>query len=247
MERPAFEVRLEGFSGPLDLLCALVESRRVDPTTVRLSSLLEQYVLFLAQGERVSLPELAEFFALAGRLILRKVRALLPQDEPDVAEAADLPEEEEERDLSETLARYRPYRAAAAWLAERKRERERRFVRESEEGPSAYEAGDLYALASLWWLRVEERSRARKADREGWEEEFFPRMIPEEVQVERRMEEIGEILAREGAASLEGLLTERSRARLLVTLLALLELSRLGRLRLVQSDLWGEIALVRVS
>jgi segregation and condensation protein A len=240
-----FQVRLEVFSGPLDLLCALVESEKLDVVQVRLSELMDQYVSFLLASERSSLAEAAEFFSLASRLVLGKVRALFPK-EGGGGEEEVLPEDSE-GDLAAALSRYRPYRAAAAWLSVRRAERGLCFVRESEEGPPAYEAGDLYALASHWWRLVEGRTR-RSGSADGSEEwDPFPRAVPEEIQVERRMEEIEGILDRLGAVTLSGLLEGRDRSRLVTTLLALLEMSRLGRLRLIQADLWGEIALVRAA
>ena len=105
-ERRGFEVQLGAFSGPLDLLCHLVESREMDPAKLNLTELVSQYVQFLLDSNRTTLNEMAEFFAFASRLLLRKVRSLFPQ-QPGEEAAEDISDDEyieteEETSLSST-------------------------------------------------------------------------------------------------------------------------------------------------
>ena len=235
----SFEVRLDAFSGPLDLLCHLAESRQLDAAKLPLSALLEQYLQFLLRTERVSLMEMAEFFSLASRLLLSKLRALFPSLGEETEEGGE-DEPFEGISLEESLVRYRPLRNAAAWLADRQRERERCFVRHGEEGPPWFDLGDLYALAQVWWRLVEERSRD-SAGGEEWSEELVDG-APEEQWVEERMEELQRLLAL-GPTSLRALLPGGTRGALVVTLLALLELSRLGLVTLRQEEPFADLAL----
>lgn len=79
-------VRLDGWEGPLGLLLALVEARRMDVLTVPLGGLAEAYLDALAGLQDGRLPHLSAFVAVASQLILIKSRALLPQrPEPAVA------------------------------------------------------------------------------------------------------------------------------------------------------------------
>ena len=54
-----FEVRLGSFSGPLDLLCHLVESREMDALKLNLTELVTQYINFLVQAKGATLNEMA--------------------------------------------------------------------------------------------------------------------------------------------------------------------------------------------
>ena len=54
-DRRGFEVQLGAFSGPLDLLCHLVESREMDPAQLNLTELVSQYVSFLVNSKRTTL------------------------------------------------------------------------------------------------------------------------------------------------------------------------------------------------
>ena len=60
----AFDVTMEGFSGPLDLLCSLVESRAIAASRVRVSDVVRLYGTYLARGDVMTIREMAEFFAL---------------------------------------------------------------------------------------------------------------------------------------------------------------------------------------
>ena len=81
VEPQPFELRLEVFSGPLDLLLQLIESRQLDVLTVPLAEMADAYVEHLA-NHPVPADELADFVAIASQLILLKSRRLLPGDPP---------------------------------------------------------------------------------------------------------------------------------------------------------------------
>ena len=157
-DRRGFEVQLGAFSGPLDLLCHLVESREMDPAQLNLTELVSQYVRFLVNSKRTTLNEMAEFFSFASRLLLRKVHSLFPAQR-DAAEDEDLADEDmytDEEELMRMLEIFRPYRNGAGYLAAIQKERECSFIRiADEESTPFYDLGDLYGLASLWWQMLD--------------------------------------------------------------------------------------------
>lgn len=249
-----FHVTLGDFSGPLDLLCHLVESREMDVSSVKLTDVLSQYVSYLLIAQKASLAELAEFFSLASRLLLRKVRSLLPRvdgsedaaseyaDEDDADLLADA--EMDEAALQALIERFKPYRAAAAKLMCMKDAREKSFVRISDEGgPPWFDIGDLYGLSRLWWSLIEEHSRQGAAETESGFMLEIPDAVPEEVLVERRMDEVHALLREFGRTTLRELLGHFPSGSLIVTLLALLEMSRLGKLDLLQAHAWEDVEI----
>jgi len=72
------DVELEGFSGPLDVLCHLVESGGISASGISVSQLIRVYSEFLIENERATINEMAAFFSLIARLLLGKLKALLP-------------------------------------------------------------------------------------------------------------------------------------------------------------------------
>ena len=249
-DRRGFEVQLGAFSGPLDLLCHLVESREMDPAQLNLTELVSQYVSFLVNSKRTTLNEMAEFFSFASRLLLRKVHSLFPAQR-DAGEEEEFPDEQPfayEEELRRMLEVFRPYRNAAAHLAALQKDRERSFVRiADEESTPFYDLGDLYGLASLWWQLLdrynEKRETGNCSEESLWED--IPDAIPEERQVEERMEELLRRI-RKKELSLRDLLEEKNKKILIVTLLALLEMSRLGMVRIKQSETLGDVMVAAV-
>lgn len=247
-----FEVRLDAFSGPLDLLCHLVDMREMDPAKLNLTELVSQYVNFLLTSGRSSLNEMAEFFSFASRLMLRKVHALFPSqegiyDRDDEGEEPDDGMSEEE--LRRMLENFRPYRAAAERLAALQQKRERCFVRiVDEDSTPFYDLGDLYSLSSLWWSlleQYEERARGGASDEDSFIEDI-PDAIPDECQVDQRMSDLQLQLKEKGRLDLGEMLYEKSKKLLIVTLLALLEMSRLGMIKITQNETFGDVEIVPV-
>ena len=244
---PVFAITLKDFSGPLDLLCHLVESREIDASLVSLSEVLSQYVTYLLTARKATLAELAEFFQLASRILIRKVRSLIPRDpeaEPGCEEIPDVVDDGlSDEELAMMLERFKPYRAAAARLDELKREREKSFVRVSDEGggPPWFDIGDLFSLSALWWNLIEEYSRVRPRSAMENFMDGIPDAVPQEVLVDNRMEEIRSLLTESPRIALSALLRHFGAGALIVTLLALLELSRLGNADISQTAEWGEI------
>ena len=249
-DRSSFEVHLGSFSGPLDLLCHLVESREMDPAQLNLTELITQYVGFLVNSRRTTLNEMAEFFSFASRLLLRKVHSLFPAQR-DARENEDFCEEDpaaDEEEIRRMLEVFRPYRNSAIYLAGLQRERERSFIRiADEESTPFYDLGDLYGLASLWWQMLDRYNEKRNCDCSGeisiWDD--IPDAIPEERQVEQRMEELLRAI-RKSKLPLKDLLEEKNKKILIVTLLALLEMSRLGMVRITQSETLGDVMVEAV-
>src|SRR5260370_7849818 len=96
VQRP-YTVHLPGFDGPLDLWLHLIERNQLEITTISLVAVTDQFVAYLRTWDEPPLPRLAEFVAMAARLLLIKSRSLLPrqprleelEDEPDPLEDAE--------------------------------------------------------------------------------------------------------------------------------------------------------------
>ncbi|MDR1875412.1 MAG: segregation/condensation protein A [Synergistaceae bacterium] len=270
MPQESVEVSINGFSGPLDLLCHLVESRQMQASEIKVTQLVRIYGAWLLKTRKAPMDMLSEFFYMVAGLLLQKTLSLLPgavQDGlPDgLADDENLPVSEEE--LLEKLARYRPYRTATAWLEERKVRRERRFRRVvpdageragSSEIEPVYDVGDLYFLARLWWGLFERRAQARRkkngsivepVDNEadnGVDHEWdgVPEALPEESQIQSRIAELEAKLSCDSVLSLNALWALSPNIRMLVvTLLAVLEMCRMGKVRIEQETPFADVKI----
>ncbi|MDQ3956802.1 MAG: segregation/condensation protein A [Actinomycetota bacterium] len=110
----AYEVKLEVFEGPIDLLLHLITRQRVDIYDVSLSQITEEYLGALRDLEGLDLETATGFLVVAATLLELKSARLLPARTGDDAESHLL----EERDLLlARLVECSTFREAGAWLA----------------------------------------------------------------------------------------------------------------------------------
>ncbi|MEX2393128.1 MAG: ScpA family protein [Actinomycetota bacterium] len=94
-DAPSFEVRLDVFEGPFQLLLSLIGEQRVDVCDVPIARLTEDYLKHIESMERADLEVMTEFLVVAATLLALKAKALLPR--PRTGDEDD--EDEVERDL----------------------------------------------------------------------------------------------------------------------------------------------------
>jgi segregation and condensation protein A len=124
-----FQVRLDVFEGPFDLLLGLISKHQLDVTEVALSKVTDDFIAHIrALGSAWDLGQATEFLVVAATLLDLKAARLLPgaevEDEEDLAllEARDL--------LFARLLQYRAYKHAAAHLGGLLAAESRRFPRQ---------------------------------------------------------------------------------------------------------------------
>lgn len=93
----SYQVNLEKFSGPLNLLLQLIEKKNLEITEISLSQVTQEYLSYFQEQQSVLPQELANFLVVASTLLLIKSKAILPTLE------LSLTEEEEILDLESRL------------------------------------------------------------------------------------------------------------------------------------------------
>ncbi|MCU0522597.1 MAG: segregation/condensation protein A [Anaerolineae bacterium] len=123
-----YEVHTPIFEGPLALLLRLIEKNELDITKVALAQVTDE---FLEQVDRMrtesQIDAIAEFLAVAAKLLWIKSKALLPKPPASAREVDD--EDDIGDELIRQLRAYRQYKEAAAWLRERDHAALRSYVR----------------------------------------------------------------------------------------------------------------------
>lgn len=109
----SYEVHLENFDGPLDLLWFLIRRSKIDIYEVSLASITEQYLTTIADIENVDMERASEFIEVAACLIEIKSKAMLPR--PPVIDEG---EEDPERTLIRRLEEYRIFKEASQKIKE---------------------------------------------------------------------------------------------------------------------------------
>ncbi|HPC60924.1 MAG TPA: segregation/condensation protein A [Verrucomicrobiota bacterium] len=237
-----YKVKFEVFEGPLDLLLYLIKKEEVDIYQVNLTRLAEQFIEYIETLRLLDLEVAGEFLVMAATLMYIKSRELLPKDQQVQLEGED--EGEDPRwELIRQLVEYKKFKDAAAQLAELEARQEQVFPRApvklefESEPPRRLEASifDLVNAVSAILQRVAQREDQRDIFEDKWSVsekiEFVLREISERPQL--RFSDLFQGVT--------------SRAEVVVTFLALLELIRLKQLIALQHEAFGEIYLQRIA
>ncbi len=239
-----YQVRLEIFQGPLDVLLRLIQREELDITLVSLAIVTDQFLAYLAglqadSNAQRTAAQLADFLHVASRLLVIKSRVLLPRPE----EAEDEANEEEDMDAEDELVlqlrEYKRYKETAAQL---------RAIEEA--GLRTYpRAAPLPHIAKRLAPGEASVSDLVAAFRQVLE--AHPDALPVDGVVAPLTVHIGDCIQRILAqvtryrrVRFSALMrTCSSRLEVIVTFLAMLELIKQQRLRATQERLFGEIYL----
>jgi segregation and condensation protein A len=112
LESKKYELRLDNFEGPLDLLVYLIDKNKMDIYQVSISDITEQYLQYLKAQEELNLDIASEFLVMASTLLLIKSRGLLPKEIDDEAEIS-------EEELLRRIIEYKKYKEISNIFRER--------------------------------------------------------------------------------------------------------------------------------
>ena len=112
LESKKYELRLENFEGPLDLLCYLIDKNKMDIYKVNISDIADQYINYLKEQEELNLEIASEFLVMASTLLLIKSKGLLPKEVDDESEIT-------EEELIRRIIEYKQYKEISKQFKER--------------------------------------------------------------------------------------------------------------------------------
>jgi segregation and condensation protein A len=233
----AYQVKLEVFEGPFDLLLHLIAKRELDVYDVSLAAITEEYLAHLKQMESLDLEVATEFLVVAATLIEIKASRLLPGPATDDEDALAM----SERDvLIARLLEYRAFKDAAARFAEMLADNTGYIGREA--GPGR----DFAHLIPDVLARVTPQRLADLAV-EALTPKPEPRIdvshiTPIRVSVGEAAREIADQVRDKGSASFRALTGHLGhRLEVIVRFLGVLELIKRGYVDVAQPGTFGEI------
>lgn len=234
----SYKVRLEIFEGPLDLLLYLVKQNHLQIEAIPIASITDQYLKYLELMQALDLEIAGEFLVVAATLLAIKSRTLLPQETLTPEEAQ---EPDPAQELIERLREYQRYKEAAELLSKMEKERFIQFSRPSSGGPAPSETVEEFVEASLFDLLT-----AFSQFVAGVPRETFHEIIKDEFTVEEKVDLLRGIVRQKGRLSFAELFgAAGSKSEVVATFLALLELIRQKEIQVMQSQLFGEIVILK--
>jgi segregation and condensation protein A len=230
-------IQLPLFEGPLDLLLYLIRREKIDIHDIPIAPITRQYMEYLGLMRELNLDVAGEFMVMAATLIHIKSKMLVPVQPTEAEEEYVDPREE----LVQRLLEFQRYKEAAGILHQQAQIRAAQWTRPDTALPRLDDAGEemleagLYDLIAAFKELLERRRTllAHEIEREG-------------PSVEERMAELL-MMIREGESLefLELFAALQTKAEMIVTFLALLELVRLKRVRVYQRGMFGPIRVFR--
>jgi segregation and condensation protein A len=233
-----YPVRLQNFEGPLDLLLHLIKRNEVDIYDIPIALVTQQYLDYLDLMQELNLDVVGEFLVMAATLIHIKSRMLLPRPDPTQED----PEEDPREALVRRLLEHQKFKAAAELLHEREIQRSAQWGRPDGrvadlvgDAPEPEIEVDLFSLMAAF-RQVLERARQRP-------------MVPlpaEQISIETRIAQLLVRLSETEACGFDDLFADvQTRAGMIVTFLALLEMIRLKLVRIFQQGNFGPIRVYK--
>jgi segregation and condensation protein A len=229
-------LRVGQFEGPFDLLLHLCRTHEIDLANLPVRAITDQYVAHLEAVEFQDLEVAGAYLVMAATLIYLKSKLLVPPDE--TAEELDEESEVLRLQLEERLREYARVKALGGWLGAREAEQALVWGRPFSELPAAedipLEDLSVHLLERALKRLIDEQTSRRPREVEA-----------EPLSVLERMTEILAVVRDTWSLLFSSLTGERLRPDVVVTLLAVLELVRLGQIRVQQTELFGDIVIER--
>src|SRR5690625_3389528 len=110
----AYQVKIDSFEGPLDLLLHLINEYKIDIYDIPVAEITEQYMNYIHTMKQLELNIASEYLVMAATLLVIKSQTLIPKQK--VNEAIDEYEEDPRQELVQRLIKYRQFKEAAQHL-----------------------------------------------------------------------------------------------------------------------------------
>lgn len=231
-DSPAFIVELSQFSGPLDLLLTLIRDEQVDIYDIPIARVAEQ---FLARIGTLGLDEAADYLEMAARLLRIKAQMLLPRSDGEEAR------EDPRAELVRRLLEYQQMREVVDLLEHRGEARRHQFARRWV--PSAV---DIAPITAPLVLSLSELLGAVDRVLRTAKEPVMHDVVPRAIDVAGAMSTIRVLLTMRREARWTDLVGRDAEPwQILSVLLALLEMAKLGELRIAQARPFASVEICR--
>jgi segregation and condensation protein A len=230
-----YQVDVESFRGPLDLLLYLVKRHEIDILDIPIAKVADQFLEYLGVLQIVDVERAGDFLVMAASLMEIKSRLLLPR-----AETTSEEEQDPRQELVRQLLEYKKFKDAAHNLelfADKQASRLPRRVIEVLASANGSEAPlhqvELWDLVSSFGRLMRETMALEPQ-----------RIIVDQTPLYVYMDNIVSLLSRTATVPFSSIFTPpHYKSRLVGLFLALLELVRECRIQVEQPDIFGDISL----
>ena len=232
-----FAIRLPAFEGPLDLLLYLIRRNEVDIYDIPIEKVTKQYIETLSSMEKLDLEVAGEFFVMAATLMYIKSRMLLPKKDQGANEDVEEEDIDPRWELVQQLLEYKKFKEASSEI-------EQLILSTNDLIPRIGPKEALEAVErplkpvdriDLWNTFNQVLRRLAERITEG-------EISAEQVTVADRMEHVLlQVKDRKSFLFSELFESTTTLTTIVATFLAVLELTRLGKIRIQQDQAFSDI------
>ena len=232
----AYNVTLENFEGPLDLLLYLIKDSKVEIEDIKLAEITEQYLSYMQDLDKIDMERAAEFIEIAATLLEIKSKYLIPQERE-----MELDVDDPEQRLKIRLREYQLFKEASEKL--KQQENIDRMYKQPDES-----ASDFRII--LKQMNVDNLINAftKLLSKTNFEKAIIePRTIERDRwTVEEKEFEIRTLVSQKGSLRFfEIVEKDFSRGEIITTFMALLELLKRQEIEVSQDEQFGEITIIK--
>lgn len=238
----AYQVKINNFEGPFDLLFHLIEKAEVDIYDIPISEITNQYLEYIYMMESLDLEAASEFIVMAATLIQIKSKMLLPKEVNPLDElAADI---DPRIELVEKLIEYKKYKEVSNLLKDKEELFINTFYKNAEIIDDIDEDEILLNITLQDIINAFNDIVKRHTVSSDKRSDLEQRVLREEFTVDDKIQNIKSIIYSRKRVGFSELFKDTTgRVEIIITFLALLELIRLREVKIFQSQIFGEIII----
>ena len=238
LESNKYELKLDNFEGPLDLLVYLIDKNQMDIYKVSISDITDQYISYLQRQESLNLEIASEFLVMASTLLLLKSKGLLPN-------SVDYEVELTEEELIKRILEYKKYKDISSVFKERIRVFSKRYYKlpdkvelPKQEFEKEYTMEDIVNKYKELINKNEEKINENAKNIEKI-------AITESYSVSDKVKEIFKVLVKRPKFVFNKLfsLKEKPKEEVVTAFSGVLELSRRNKIIAEQEETFGDITI----
>ena len=236
-----YEVKIDSFEGPLDLLLHLVKESKVDIWDIKIVDITEQYLNYIQAMEKLNLNIASEYLVMASELIEMKSKMLLPR----IKDEEEMEEEDPREVLIRRLVEYQKYKDMTKNFKELESLRHEFYTKAPESLKEYAEEGTVVSGEvtlddlMLAFQKFLERKKASQP--------LSTTVTKKEITVEERRKSIRSILKKKGKVDFFELFEVVTKEYIVVTFLAILEMARKSEVMIYQENDFEQIIVEVVS
>lgn len=230
-----YEIKIDAFEGPLDLLLHLIKESKVDIWDIKIVDITDQYLNYIKSMEKLNLNIASEYLVMASELMEIKSKMLLPRYQEENNEEEEDPREQ----LIQKLIEYQKYKDMTKNFKELEEVRHE-FYTKAPESLRAYVNEDTI-ISSDVTLDDLMNAFQKFLKRKQLEKPLSTTVTKREITVEERRNSIRNILRIKKKVDFFELFEQITKEYIVVTFLAVLEMAKKQELMIYQENNFEQI------